>query len=219
MQKLPDEFVGALQRRLNGIIDKIENGGLEYNYAMSGLQMVSEGRVQLPTQTASIESVNTAVVGRLKLISGDKKITVAATDGTETLANTNDVFYYIDNDFRNWGTNVAGKRTVETTVQVYEMIKDGNFSQIYGGFGENLDRLCLSQAQIKVFCRDHRGWLRKEGYGSFFLFKVGTEFFVASVRVYSDGYLYADVDRLSYGFVWRADDRLRFVFPQLTLEN
>ena len=47
MEKLPNEFLGELHRRLNGIVDRIENGGLEYNYAVSALQMVSEGKVKL----------------------------------------------------------------------------------------------------------------------------------------------------------------------------
>lgn len=47
MERLPNEFLGELHRRLNGIIDRIENGGLEYNYAVSALQLVSEGKVQL----------------------------------------------------------------------------------------------------------------------------------------------------------------------------
>lgn len=159
------------------------------------------------------------LVGRLKLISGGEKIVLAPTDGKGTLAKAKDVFYYIDSYFQSWGTDVVGKLTAETPVQVYEMIKDGTFAQIYGGFGENLDRLCLTQAQIVVFCRDHRNWLRTDGYGTFFLFKVGVEFFVARVFVYSDGDLGAGVDRLSLGLVWGAGCRHRFVIPQLALES
>jgi len=157
------------------------------------------------------------LVGRLKLISGSKEIILKPTNGREMIGRAKSIFRgYIDSDFENYGCNVEGKPTTETPVQVYEMIKDGNFAQIFGGFGENLDRLCLSQEQIIDFITYNRDWLRTEGYGTFFLFKVGDEFFVAFVYVDSDGHLNVNVGRLSYDYVWYAECRHRFVIPQLT---
>ena len=155
------------------------------------------------------------IVGRLKLVSGGKSVKLTATEGRETLTNARDVFTgYIDPDFKNWGLDVVSEPTKEMEVAVYEMIKDGNFAQLFGGFGENLDRLCLTQAQIRVFVRDQKNWLRTEGYGTFFLFKVGTEFFVAFVSVHAGG---SDVRvlRFSLGSVWIARYELRVVVPQL----
>jgi hypothetical protein len=176
-------------------------------------------RKELVSATNAVATVKEAANAFARLISSGAKIALAATDGTETLAKANDVFYYIDGDFQNWGTNVAGESTSSTFVQVHEMVKDGTFTQIYGGFGENFDKLCLSQAQIKAFCRDHRNWLRTDGYATFFLFKVGTELFVARVLFGGLGRLSARVLRFSLGSVWLAECRLRFVLPQLTLES
>ena len=94
------------------------------------------------------------------------------------------------------------------------LIKNGNFAQIFGGFGENLDRLCLEQDQIIRFVKDQAKWLHPDGYGTFFLFKVGDEYFVADVRWHGGG-LGADADRLSVDDVWCAEIRFRFVVPQL----
>jgi hypothetical protein len=155
------------------------------------------------------------VVGYLKLISGAETITIKATDGRGTIARAKDLFPgWLDPDFENYGTDVPGKPTVETNVQVFEMIKDGTFAQIFGGFGENLDRLCLSQDQIMEFVENHTKWLRADGYGTFFLFKVNSEFFVAGVRRYEGG-LEVHVYRLSSGSVWRAESQHRVVVPQL----
>ncbi len=155
------------------------------------------------------------VVGYLKLISGGESITIGATDGQGTIAEAKDTFPgWIDDDFVNYGTKVKGQPKKATKVQVYEMIKDGTYAQIFGGFGENLDRLCLSQDQIICFCRDQAKWLRSDGYGTFFLFKVNGEFFVAYVFRYSDG-LKVRVYRLSCGNVWDAGYRHRVVVPQL----
>ena len=157
------------------------------------------------------------VVGRLRLISGGKSVKLATTDGKETLAKAKDVFVYIDPDFKHYGCDVKSEAAPETEVTVYEMVKDGTFAQLFGGFGENLDRLCLTQAQIKAFARDQRNWLRSDGYATFFLFKVGSEFFVADVYVYADG-LYVYVHRLSDDLVWDAESRHRIVVPQLVLK-
>lgn len=155
---------------------------------------------------------------RLKLISGAKMLTLDPTDGTEVIAEAGSLFNgYLDGDFRNWKTNVKVNPTEAQNVQVHEMTKDGTFEQIYGGLGDNLDLMCLSQAQIIQFVKKHRKWLREDGYGTFFLFKVGEEFFVAGVDVYSDGSLHASVLRFSRDYVWRAEYRRRFVVPQLAL--
>jgi hypothetical protein len=157
---------------------------------------------------------------RLKLISGTETLTLEPTDGTEVIAEAGSLFNgYLDSDFRNWKTNVKGNPTEAQNVQVHEMTKDGTFEQIYGGLGDNLDVMCLSQAQIIQFVKNHRKWLRTDGYGTFFLFKVGDKFFVAFVVVFSGGSLLAHVSRFSRDVVWFAGGRRRFVVPQLALAS
>ncbi len=151
----------------------------------------------------------------LKLISDGKKVVIASTDGKETIANAQKIFPSgIDSDFKNWNLDVPSTPTKETKTQVFEMVKDGMFKDIFGSFGENLDRLCFTQSQIIFFVKNHAKWLRTGGYGTFFLFKVGKDYFVANVYLNSDG-LYVYVDRFSCGYVWCAEYRRRIVVPQL----
>ena len=153
----------------------------------------------------------------LKLLSGGKTIIVDACDGSETLANAKEVFkYWIDPDFENWGTNKPGKMTAETAVAVHEIVKDSTFSQIFSSLGTDLDKLCLTQHQIKVFCKKHSKWLRADGYATFFLFKEDEQFFVASVGVDSDG-LRVSVCRFEGDNVWYARCARRVVVLQRAL--
>ncbi|MFA5163382.1 MAG: hypothetical protein WC441_02520 [Patescibacteria group bacterium] len=154
-------------------------------------------------------------LGILCLISKGETIIIDACDGSEIIYGSSDLFPSgIDNDFENWNLKEAGQATTGTAVQVYEMAKDATFSQMFGSLGGDLDKLCLTQAQIKAFCRKHANWLRQEGYGTFFLFKKGKDYFVACVRVFPVG-LVVGVFRLGGDFVWGADCRHRVVVPQL----
>ena len=160
------------------------------------------------------------IAGCLKLISGAETLELEPTDGKETIANASKVFTWgIDGDFKRWGCDVKAKPTVATKVQVHEMIKDGTFAQIFGGLSDNLDALCLTQAQIIQFVQKHKKWLRTDGWATLFLFKVGDEFFVACVDVYSGGTLLVHVRRFSDGRVWLAGHRRRVVSPQLALAH
>lgn len=149
-----------------------------------------------------------------RLLSKNESIIIEKCDGTETLAQAEKVFKSgIHPDFKNWKLDTASKATEETAVQVHEIFKDSTFAQMFGSLGADLDKLCLTQHQIKSFCKNHPDWLRKDGYGTFFLFKVGENFFVACVRVDSDG-LHVSVDRLERGSVWDAGFLRRLVVPQ-----
>jgi len=142
-------------------------------------------------------------------------ITLAPTKGDATLAKAIGVFTgWLDGDFKNWGTDVGGEDTAETKVDVHEMTRNGNFQTLFGSHGDP-SKLCLTQGQIEEFCRSHRDSLRQEGYGTFFLFEVKGELFVASVFVV-DGELRARVRRFAYAYVWDADFRLRLVVQQQT---
>ncbi|MCX6794485.1 MAG: hypothetical protein NTY31_00575 [Candidatus Falkowbacteria bacterium] len=151
----------------------------------------------------------------LRMISGGESIIIDSCDGSETIANAEDTFKSgVDSDFKKWGTDKPGQATEDTAVQVYEMVKDATFVQMFGFLGTDLDKLCLTQHQIKRFCKKHANWLRTDGYGTFFLFKVEDQYFVARVRVLGDG-LVVHVFRLENDFVWNAEGLHRVVVPQL----
>ncbi len=145
-----------------------------------------------------------------------RTVTLAPTRGETTLAEATDVFTgYLDGDFRNWGTNVPGKDTPETAVDVHEMTRNGTFKQLFESHGDPC-KLVLHQGQIVEFCRNHRYSLRQEGCGTFFLFEVNGELFVARVCVYV-GKLRASVECFAYDGVWGAGDRRRLVVQQQTV--
>lgn len=153
----------------------------------------------------------------LRLLSADKVITLVPCDGTETLAQAKDVFPSgIDSDFKNWKLDKLGNVTGETAMQVHELVQDATFAKMFGSLGSDLDRLCLTQHQIKTFCEQHSSWLRTDGcYATLFLFKENNEFFVAGVFVYLRDGLCVSVFRFEDGNVWHAGRQLRLVSTQL----
>jgi hypothetical protein len=148
---------------------------------------------------------------RLLLLSGNEPVMLDPTDGLETLGEATDLFRYIDRNFERWNCNVLGPPTQGTVVQVYEMIRDSTFHELFGGFGVALDSLALTQAQIKQFAKYYPDWLKKGGNGTFFLFRIGDEFFVAAVYFFSDGRLGMRVRCLALDRVFRAQKCHRLV--------
>lgn len=145
------------------------------------------------------------------------ELVLDSTDGKETLANANGTFSVIDSDFKKWGLNKKGPATDTQLVDVYEMAIDATFKQMFDSLSNNLDRLCLTQAQIKQFANKHRKELRTDGYGTFFLFKGGSQFFVAYMGMHSGDALLVYVFRFENSGVWHAKDRHRVVVPQLAV--
>ena len=151
----------------------------------------------------------------LKNISGAEVLKLDALDGKQTIADSKNVFNSIDSDFKAYGANTKGVVTTETAIDVYEMVKDANFAQMFGSLSTDLNILCVTQSQILNFIAKHRGMLRTEGYATFFLFKSGEEFFVADVSFAVGGSLWVYVIRFEYDGVWHASYRHRVVVPQL----
>jgi hypothetical protein len=151
----------------------------------------------------------------LRLLSEGQKVIIPACDGKATLAKAKDVFTgYVDSDFKNWGTDRSGEATPETKVAVYELVRDATFAQFFNSL-IGLNRLALTQHQIKEFVRTHWNWLRTDGYATFFLFRVEQEFFVAVVYFRSDGCLWVFARRFVDDCEWCGGFRHRVVVPQL----
>jgi hypothetical protein len=148
---------------------------------------------------------------RLKLISGEEPLVLDSDDGQETLSRATDVFRYIDSNFKHWRCNAAAPATNKNAVQVFEMVRDSTFEELFGSFGVPLDALTLTQSQIKQFVKHNRDWLKKGGNGTFFLFKAGNDFFVAAAYFFSDGRLGVRLRSLSLERIFRARKRHRLV--------
>ncbi len=100
-----------------------------------------------------------------------KCLFMPACDGTETLANATDVFDWISPNFKNLGTTDSGKATEATGVAVYKLAKDATFAQMFRSIEADLDKLYLTQHQIKTFREEYPTWLRVDNDKTFFLYK------------------------------------------------
>jgi hypothetical protein len=152
----------------------------------------------------------------IKLISAGKHVVIGATNGTETLASANDMFSSISPDFTNWECDKVELATPEVAVEVYEQIEDATYPNIFGSIDQNLDSLVLTTPQIKNFVVNHaKDYLLGAEWTCFrFLFKVGNEFFIADVRVLSDGNRDVRITRFLDGSVRHAVHSHRIVVPQ-----
>jgi hypothetical protein len=159
----------------------------------------------------------TPAVGCLKLISSGKRVVIGATNGTEIIASTSDVFSSISPDFKNWGCDKVEQSTPEMIVEVHEQIEDATHPEIFGGVDQNFERLVLTTSQIKNFVMNHAmDYLLEAEWTCFrFLFKEDEEFFVADVRVLSEGKLDFRVTRFLDGSVRHAQYHHRIVVPKL----
>ena len=209
-----DDQLGQYYRRTTAIADRLGKS-LPFDTVMEALQRIYEGQFG-----EALQAVASSARKITRRLFGDSEVVISAVDGAQALARAKQVFTgYIDADFVNWGLDEAGEATPVQKVQVEEMTKNGTFRQIFGGFGVDFNRLCLTQHQVKQFCIEHQDKLRTEGYGTFFLFKnkTGDKFFVAVVLFDDDGRLEVCVYEFSNDFVWDAECQHRFVSPQQQL--
>ena len=144
-----------------------------------------------------------------------KTVTLAATKGEVTLGQAGDVFLgFVDSYFETRGTIVSGEDTGETVVDVYEMVQREKPEILFRSVGD-LRELCLTQGQIKEFCRSHRNLLLKQGHGTCFLFEVRETLFVAGVNVV-DGKLRIYANCLDFPSHWDMSKELRLVVKHQT---
>lgn len=158
----------------------------------------------------------TGDLGCLKQIFVGEEIIIPPTTKGRKIRNMKSLFpggiYF---DFNRTECDIVESATPKIAADMYEMVENGNYRKIFGGFGLNLDLLCFTQEQIIAWLEIHQSRLRSDGVSTFFLFKAGDQFFVANVIVHSIGFL-VDVFRFSYKRVWTANHRHRVVVPQLT---
>ncbi len=201
MTKVADERLGAFMRFQHDITERVIRGSLDPEEVENALRSLIGQRSKK---------------GILKLLTGSETLMLDDLDGKETLATAKEVFLSgIDRDFEKRGINNAGIATKEQAVNVYEMVEDSTFELMFSSLKADFDKLCLTQAQIKNFCKKHPNWLRKDGYATFFLCKVYEQFFVVVVDEDSDG-LGVRVRRFEDDRVWYAEDPIRMVVPRLT---
>jgi len=198
------------------LVDELEDLGVPFEEIHKLGKPAKDGKALVRACAEKIAEMRNGIKSNyLKLIPGAESLMLDATSGEKIIAEAKDVFSYIDSDFKGWKADEKGSATEETAVGVYEMTEDATFAQMFGSLSPDINKLCLTQEQIINFCQKHRQHLRKDGYGTFFLFKSNNRFFVAHVRFDSDDTLEVFVNGLGVDRVWNAGSRRRVVVPRL----
>jgi hypothetical protein len=144
------------------------------------------------------------------------------TDGTETIWEASEVFTgFRDPDLLDWNLNIPGKATPAMSITGMEIIEDGTMAEIFGSIGDDLNKLRLSQAQIKLFAKHHYSKFDPDRWATFLLFTRADEpvnedqsnLFIASVGI-RDLKLIVVVRRYSSDHVLEARGRPSIVVPQ-----
>lgn len=154
----------------------------------------------------------------LRLLSGGKNLVLEALDGKSIITKNKVLRPWVESGlskFERWGLSNAGKATKMVKVDVYEIVGDVMFPQIFlsNNAFNSLDNVCMTQSQIIKFCEKYPSWLRQDEHATFFLIKENDEYFVVYVYVKTTG-LFADVYRFWHGSTWFGEFRPRAVIPQ-----
>lgn len=141
------------------------------------------------------------------------EVTVSKCDGKRTIAKSGKVFSgYLDIGFK----KIKGNReTGDTKTDIYKMVKNSTFAEMFNSLGCNMDSLVFTQDQVVEFCTNHRDKLRTAGHGTFFLLKERGNFLVAYVYFDDDGRLLVRLYAFEYDYVWSADYQPRVIVTQL----
>jgi hypothetical protein len=137
----------------------------------------------------------------LRLVSVGVSLIIGACDGSKTLANSEKIFKVHLNKNIHLGNGLERTPSFETAVEVYETEKNVTPAEIFFSLADELDKLCLSEHQVVVFCKKYYQWLRIGSYSppTFFMFKGEKDFFLAHVFAASSGDLALRVDRFKHG--------------------
>ncbi len=101
------------------------------------------------------------IAGPLARVFKDETIEIPATDGTRTFA---DAFPWKTSASSFLNRRRKSKPTPKTKVAIYDIFSDGwDFREIYDRAfrRQNLRDLCLTEAQIAMFCRNRKKYLNK----------------------------------------------------------
>lgn len=132
-----------------------------------------------------------------------ENIDVLATTGTDTLIKSG---VFKGGVYLSPLPEPAMKPSEAAVAEVYEMIGDATYAELFGSFGEIRKR--WHESQVVQFCRDHWGKIRPGNYVTFF--ELDNDY-VVGVLIDDDNKLRAFVRSFSYSNVWHAEYRRRLV--------
>jgi hypothetical protein len=139
----------------------------------------------------------------VRLLSGEAVI-IEACDGSEFIFGSLDVFESsVDSNFKSWGLDVPSDSKEETALSMYKPTRSATLRQMFSAIDPDLNKLCLTQHQIKLFCRKHRRLLsHNQDKHNFFIIKVGNRFFVVAVLFNSAVSMYVLLFNIHHPFIW-----------------
>ena len=160
-------------------------------------------------------------------LSKNRDVTIRGVSGKKLIFNSDDVFASsIDPDYKKLNLTQIFKPTEKVVVDVFKVLKNMNFFDMFMPFSENgdIEKIILSQHQIIAFCQRHYKFIKNDGREVFFLFKgkdksnedalfvaaVFNEFMGLGTRVYD---FYKED-------AWRSSEHgNRIVVPRLQMVN
>ena len=119
---------------------------------------------------------------------------------------------------QNYIQSKPNRATVETLLEVRELIENATLAKIFTKISCDLNKIAMSMAQIVCFCEKHSNFLREEGYATFFLTRIGNEFFVIFVCQENRG-LSAGMKRIDFLPQCFAESKHRVVTPRIESVN
>jgi hypothetical protein len=220
MQKLPDEFVGALQRRLNGIIDKIENGGLDYQRTLNALQLVSDGKIQMsqptpPTSPLLLDFVQIVIVPATteKFVAGRNFL----------LKQDGGICSYLWDNFKSWFLEGDGKVEephAEAVLRCHKLRKNSVDTPLIAELGgEKVAETTLTEmfSLLQKQANGEKEILLTNGYANIFYVRDQSGVLRAVYAGWNDDGWYVHAFEVSYPSAWGAGSQVFSRNPSATL--
>ena len=144
---------------------------------------------------------------------------------SETIVDAHDVFKFIDEDFKRWGFGSQRYATRKTSAEAYGLWVNATIKEMFTPLSSsNLGALCVTEHQVKLFCKEYQDRMGTRDYLTFFLTKRNPEapatfdnlFAVCVEARQGEGGLNIYIYGFEYGRMWCAGDhRSYLVVPKL----
>ena len=154
----------------------------------------------------------------LKLLSEGENVVIPAVDGSRILTEKSGIFSTVinneDEDGKFWFLEPDAP-TKETPVQVFEVVEDATFKEMFDAVNPDFEKLVLTQHQIIEFAIKHRRWLRGETFPTLFLAKLSRPYFFRVIQIFivRNGELSISAGRFDSSFIHRTYAKNRLVAP------
>lgn len=154
----------------------------------------------------------------LKLITKAMDLTISATDERKICNTGMDVFAYIYDKFTDHSHSYEPTKTKPMVVDVYNLIEEATYTEIYSYFYRDLNSLCLTQSQIISFTETHKTLPSDYARQIHFLYRADNQFFVAFIDRIDENKGMPRIFQRPLGdtLTWMGKSQDQFVIPRFT---